>query len=68
MSKKIILLSPPYYQGYMRNARCDFVSLSGTQWYPILLGYCGAWLEKCGYDIKLIDALAYKLSHKKAAF
>jgi radical SAM superfamily enzyme YgiQ (UPF0313 family) len=45
----------------MRNARCDFVSLSGTQWYPLLLGYCGAWLEKCGYEVKLIDALVYNL-------
>lgn len=48
----------------MRNARCDFVSLSGTQWYPILLGYCGAWLEKCGYDVKIIDAPTYHLNHE----
>lgn len=48
----------------MRNARCDFVSLSGTQWYPILLGYCGAWIEKCGYDVKLVDAPTYNLDHK----
>ena len=48
----------------MRNARCDFVSLSGTQWYPILLGYCGAWLEKCGHNVKLIDAPTYHLDHE----
>jgi radical SAM superfamily enzyme YgiQ (UPF0313 family) len=40
------------------------VSLSGTQWYPILLGYCGAWLEKCGYEVKLIDAPSYNLDHE----
>lgn len=61
---KILLLSPPYLPGYMRNARCDFVSLSGTQWYPILLSYCGAWLEKCGYEVKLIDAPTYKYDHQ----
>lgn len=61
---KILLLSPPFVSGYMRNARCDFVSLSGTQWYPILLGYCGAWLEKCGHEVKIIDAPAYNLNHK----
>ncbi|NUN23463.1 MAG: radical SAM protein [Candidatus Jettenia caeni] len=61
---KVLLLSSPYISGYMRNARCDFVSLSGTQWYPILLGYCGAWLEKCGYQVKLVDAPAYNLDHK----
>jgi len=48
----------------MRNARCDFVSLSGTQWYPILLGYCGAWLEKCGHEVKLIDAPADHSNHE----
>jgi radical SAM superfamily enzyme YgiQ (UPF0313 family) len=60
---KVLLLSPPYVPYYMRNARCDFVSLSGTQWYPILLGYCGAWLEKCGYEVKLTDAPSYRLDH-----
>jgi radical SAM superfamily enzyme YgiQ (UPF0313 family) len=63
---KVLLLSPPYVPYYMRNARCDFVSLSGTQWYPILLGYCGAWLEKCGYEVKLIDAPSYRLDHTTA--
>jgi radical SAM superfamily enzyme YgiQ (UPF0313 family) len=61
---KVLLLSPPYVPYYMRNARCDFVSLSGTQWYPILLGYCGAWLEKCGHEVKLVDAPSYKIDHE----
>jgi len=33
---RIVLLSAPFIKEYMRNARCDFVSLSATQWYPIL--------------------------------
>lgn len=48
----------------MRNARCDFVSLSATQWYPILLGYCGAYLEGLGHAVKLIDAPAQGLDHE----
>jgi radical SAM superfamily enzyme YgiQ (UPF0313 family) len=60
---KVLLLSPPYVPEYMRNARCDFVSLSATQWYPILLGYCGAWLEKNGHIVKLVDAPAFGLTH-----
>ncbi|MBU4333531.1 MAG: hypothetical protein KKD07_03710, partial [Candidatus Omnitrophica bacterium] len=60
---RIILLSPPYLPEYMRNARCDFVSLSATQWYPILLGYCGAYLEYEGHTVKLIDAPAAGLNH-----
>lgn len=62
---KILLLSPPYLSEYMRNARCDFVSLSATQWFPIWLGYCGCILEKYGYNVKLLDAPAYGLSHRK---
>jgi len=60
-----LLLSPPYLKDYMRNARCDFVSLSGTQWFPILLGYLGAFLEGKGCNIKLIDAPAYNLSFRE---
>ena len=60
---KVLLLSPPYLPEYMRNARCDFVSLSATQWYPIWLGYCGCFLEKHGYKVKLVDSPAYGLSH-----
>jgi len=59
---KVLLLSAPYLKNYMRNARCDFVSLSGTQWYPLLLGYCGSWLQRCGHEVMLIDAPAYNYS------
>ncbi|HBG60276.1 MAG TPA: hypothetical protein DDX37_00310 [Candidatus Omnitrophica bacterium] len=62
---RIILLSPPYLPEYMRNARCDFVSISATQWYPILLGYCGAYLEYEGHTVKLIDAPAAGLNHSQ---
>jgi anaerobic magnesium-protoporphyrin IX monomethyl ester cyclase len=63
---KILLLSPPFVPEYMRNARCDFVSLSATQWYPILLGYCGAHLESLGHEVRLIDAPAHGLDHESA--
>ncbi|MFC1807317.1 B12-binding domain-containing radical SAM protein [Candidatus Omnitrophota bacterium] len=61
---KALLLSPPYLKDYMRNARCDFVSLSGTQWFPILLGYLGVFLEGRGVEVKFVDAPAYNLSKK----
>lgn len=61
---RVLLLSAPYVPEYMRNARCDFVSLSATQWYPILLGYCGAWLEAQGHTVKLVDAPAHYLDHE----
>ena len=56
--RKVFLLSPPFVKDYMRNGRCDFVSNSGTQWYPLWLGYCGALLEKHGYEIRFIDGPA----------
>lgn len=62
---RICLLSPPWRPMYMRNARCDFVSLSATQWYPIWLGYAGAWLEKCGHEILFLDAPSRHLSHEQ---
>ena len=61
---RIALLSPPYLANYMRNARCDFVSLSATQWYPLWLGYAGAWLEKCGHEVTLIDAPSAHLDYE----
>ena len=60
---RILLLSPPYLTDYMRNARCDFVSLSASQWYPIWLGYAGSWLEHCGHEVKLLDAPSAHLDH-----
>lgn len=62
---KLLLLSPPYVTDYMRNGRCDYVSWSRAQWYPIWLAYCGALLEKHGHQVELIDALAEGLDYKK---
>jgi radical SAM superfamily enzyme YgiQ (UPF0313 family) len=41
---------------YMRNARCDFVSLSHSSWYPIWLGQAGSYLESRGHVTRLLDA------------
>ena len=60
---KITLLSPPFVQDYMRNARCDFVSLSHSNWYPLWLGYCGAVLEQQGHNVQFIDAPALRIMH-----
>lgn len=62
---RIALLSPPYKKDYMRNARCDFVSLSATQWYPLWLGYAGAWLEHRGHEVALVDAPSRSLTHEQ---
>lgn len=64
--QKVLMISPPYVKDYMRNGRCDFVSLSNTQWYPLWLGYLGAFLEARGYTVKLIDAPSQGLDHDSA--
>jgi len=61
---RVLLLSPPFVPEYMRNARCDFVSLSASQWYPILLGWCGAYIEGLGHEVRLIDAPAAGMDHE----
>lgn len=50
------LVSPPFLTDYMRNARCDFVSLSSSSWFPIWLGQAGSWLEGRGHATRLFDA------------
>lgn len=60
---KATLLSPPFVEDYMRNARCDFVSLSHSNWYPLWLGYCGAVIEQAGHEVQFIDAPALGIMH-----
>jgi len=63
--KRILLISLPYKPNYMRNARCDFVSWCGAQWWPMLLGYCGAYLGSKGYQVKILDAQAYNMTGRE---
>ncbi len=60
---KMLLLSPPFVPHYMRNARCDYVSIAQANYYPLWLSYAGALLEKYGHTVRLIDAPAARLSH-----
>ena len=59
---RLVLVSPPYVAEYMRNGRCDYLSWSHTQWYPIWLAYCGALLVKHGHSVLFIDAPAEEIS------
>jgi len=59
---KVLLLNPPYLEGYIHSARWDTITISGSHWYPIYLAYCTALLEKSGHETKLVDAEADGLS------
>lgn len=63
---KIALISPPFVSDYMRNARCDFVSLSNSSWFPIWLGQAGAYLEGKGHKTRLMDSQVAGLSKQQA--
>jgi anaerobic magnesium-protoporphyrin IX monomethyl ester cyclase len=63
---RVVLISAPYLPDYMRNARCDFVSLSKSSWYPIWLAQAGAYLESKGHDTLLLDAQVLGMSKEAA--
>jgi len=59
---KVFLLNPPYLKNFLRSARCTWLPISGSNWYPIFLAYCTGWLEKHGHKTKLVDAPVAGLS------
>ena len=62
---KVLLLTPPFVRGFMRNARWDVITISGAQWYPIYLAYSTGLLEREGHEAKLLDAQVDNLSHEQ---
>lgn len=62
---KIYLLNPPFIKNYVRSSRCTWLPLAGSQWYPIFLAYATGLLEKSGFEVKLVDALADGLTHEE---
>jgi anaerobic magnesium-protoporphyrin IX monomethyl ester cyclase len=62
---KVLMLIPPYIKGFMRNARWDGMTISGTNWYPIFMAYCTGLLEKKGHTVKLVDAQVDRLTREQ---
>ncbi len=60
--KKVLFLNPPYKRGFSRSSRFPSVTRSGTLYYPIWLSYAAGYLEKEGTEIKLVDAIADRMS------
>ncbi|MFQ5975598.1 MAG: B12-binding domain-containing radical SAM protein, partial [Candidatus Hydrothermarchaeales archaeon] len=59
---KILMLNPPFHKRYSRQSRSPCVTKGGTFYYPYYLAYATGVLEKEGFDVKLIDAVANDLS------
>jgi radical SAM superfamily enzyme YgiQ (UPF0313 family) len=55
---KILMLNPPYFPKYSRQSRSPCVTKGGTFYYPYLLAYATGVLDRAGYNVRLIDAVA----------
>ena len=62
---RVLMLNPPYLEGFMRNARWEAISIAGSEWLPIWLAYATGWLEKHGHKVKLLDAGAERLNREE---
>lgn len=57
---RIYLLNPPFVENFVRCGRWQGVAArGGTLYYPLWLTYAVGVLEKEGYEIKLVDAIAW---------
>lgn len=61
---KILMLNPPFLRRYSRQSRSPCVTKGGTFYYPYYLAYATGVLEKEGFNVRLIDAVAKNLSHE----
>lgn len=55
MSKKVLLITPPYHSGV--------VEVAG-RWLPLSFVYVGGALRKAGYDVEIYDAMSKFHSYK----
>jgi radical SAM superfamily enzyme YgiQ (UPF0313 family) len=62
MKKDAIFINGPFLEGFSRESRSPAVTKSGTLYYPAWLAYACGYAEDNGYDCKLIDSIADKLS------
>ncbi|NCS70987.1 MAG: hypothetical protein GW780_02360, partial [Candidatus Aenigmarchaeota archaeon] len=60
---KILMLNPPFIPKYSRQSRSPAKTKGGTIYFPYFLAYAAGVLEKNGFNVKLLDAVAKDLSH-----
>ena len=64
---KVLMLNPPYMPKFSRQSRSPAVTKGGTFYYPYFLAYATGALEKAGFEVKLIDAVAKGLTAEETA-
>ena len=55
---KVLALNPPFLPRFSRQSRSPSVCKGATFYYPYYLAYAAANLEKNGFEVSLIDAVA----------
>lgn len=55
---KVLFLNPPFLPKFSRDSRSPEITKGGVLYYPYWLAYATGVLEKEGFDVKLIDAVA----------
>ena len=63
---KIMMLNPPFIERFSRDSRSPERSKGNCLYYPIYLSYATGVLEKEGFKVRLLDAVAENIGHKKA--
>ncbi len=64
MKKDAVFINGPFLEGFSRESRSPAVTKSGTLYYPAWLAYACGFAEENGFDCKLIDCIADKISFK----
>jgi len=62
---KVLVLNPPFLPKYSRQSRSPCVTKGGTIYYPYFAAYATGVLEKSGFEVKLVDAVAKKWTHEQ---
>lgn len=62
----VCFVNGPFLSGFSRESRSPAVTKSGTLYYPAWLAYACGYAEKGGFETKLIDCVADKLSFESS--
>ena len=62
MQLDAIFINGPFLKGFSRESRSPAVTKSGTLYYPAWLAYACGLAEDNGFECKLIDSIADKIS------
>ena len=66
MQLDAIFINGPFLEGFSRESRSPAVTKSGTLYYPAWLAYACGLAEDNGFNCKLIDSIADKISFEKS--